>query len=226
MFDTILAQEAENPTPRAGLFSGWELPLLICCIAPTVTAAHSAKRVIDNFQRLAEIGGGVGTASIGLYEANRPITIVLVATALLVLAITVVQMAAGSKPIPLPRFAGLAMIAAAGIIPALLLWSAESLSIAVLTGTSTGGVDETAVRLSRLLLASCFSGLAGPLLAAAALVIASRLPEPTTSRGASRAVASSWLVIAIAFGALACAFLFRNASLYQAALTGSLRPDA
>src|SRR4051812_45602090 len=68
----------------------WRLLSVVAAILPGFGAAYASRGVLNVFRGMALTGsGGVGTVSIGLYEANQPLIVAGIAAAVFSAALAV-----------------------------------------------------------------------------------------------------------------------------------------
>jgi hypothetical protein len=194
----------------------WHSIAAFAAILPAIGAALAVRGVIKAFERMAETGsGGVGTAAIGMYEANRPLIIAAAVAAALAgwLAATVLR-----KPRAFPGLL-LSLTPVLGCIPALLLWMVESLILKVIAPDAAGSVADVSQRIGNLLTASFMGAMI--VIAIVIAIFAVSLARPRSTDSALPPVAV-WGALSVLLIGLAAAFYMRSSYLYQVALTGQL----
>ena len=194
----------------------WHIAAAFAAVLPAAGAALATLGVINAFRGIAETGsGGIGTASAGIYEANRPLILAAVAAAALAgwLAARVLR-----KPQASPGLL-LSLVPLLACAPALLLWITEGFVISVLAGEATGPVAEVSQRLAILLIASFGSAVLLIAVAFAALGISLARPRPGSAGSALRP-AIVWAATAVLLLGIAALFYARSSFLHEAALTG------
>ncbi|HWM89446.1 MAG TPA: hypothetical protein VN493_01625 [Thermoanaerobaculia bacterium] len=198
----------------------WHAVAALAAILPAAGAALATRGVINAFSEMAETGsGGIGTASIGIYEANRPLIVALVAATVLAGVLSVAALRARHRA---EVFPGLWVSLPAPIlacIPGLLLWTAEGFIIDVLADRVTGSVGDVSQRLSSLLIASFGAGVLAALIAVTGFIISLARRR---SADATLTPAAVWVAMTVLLLGLAAMFYARSSYLYQAGQTGQL----
>jgi hypothetical protein len=196
----------------------WHALAALAAILPAAGAAFATRGVINTFSGMAETGsGGIGTAAMGMYEANRPLVAAAALAAALACGLAVVLR---RKPGAFPGLM-LSLAPLLACVPALLLWMTESYVLDVLAGSVTGSIADASQRISTLVTASFGSAVVVILVVIAAFAVSlARLARPKSA--SALPPVAVWAVMAVLLAGLAILFYVRSSYLYQAALTGQL----
>ncbi len=197
----------------------WYSIAALAAILPAIGTAVATRGVINAFRGIALTGsGGVGTVSVGLYEANRPLIVAAVAAAALAgwLAVVVLR-----KPQAFPGLP-LSLAPLLALVPAFFLWMVESSILEVIDPNATGSATDVAdvsQRLARLVTASFGGAIAVIAIAIVVFVVSLTRSRPTDSALPPVAV---WAAVTVLLIGLAAAFYMRSSYLYQVGQTGQL----
>lgn len=193
----------------------WHALAALAAILPAAGAAFATRGVINTFSGMAETGsGGVGTAAIGMYEANRPLIVAAALAAALACCLAVVVR---RKPGAFPGLL-LSLAPLLACVPALHLWMTESYVLDVLAGGVTGSVADASQHISQLVTASFGAAVVVIPVVMAAFAVSLARPKSTSALPP----VAVWAVMAALLAGLAILFYVRSSYLYQAALTGQL----
>jgi hypothetical protein len=216
--------EETTGTGQARLLWGWQIPFLVATSPPALAAALAARRVTNAFGSLAEVGGSASeVVSLGLYQANRPLVAAIALSGLITLGFGVVQFAGSRRRLTSTWLLLAAMLTGVALLPSLFLWSAESITTAVVIDQVGGSSERAAERLAALLKASTVGGFVIAPLAFTFTLIAGRV---TPRSGPSRLQGLTWLLAGAALALLAVLFHLRSASLVDTAMSGGMRSIA
>jgi hypothetical protein len=197
----------------------WHALAALASILPAAGGALATRGVINAFEGMALTGaGGVGTVSVGLYEANRPLLFAATAAAALAGCLAVVLV---RRPQAFPGLL-LSLAPVLACVPALLLWTAESFVLKVIAPGVEGTVSDASdasTRLAGLLIASF--GIALVVIVLVMAVFAISLARPRSANPALPP-AAVWAAMTVLLTIVVLAFYLRSSYLYQVGLTGQL----
>jgi hypothetical protein len=201
----------------------WYSIAALAAILPAIGTAVATRGVINAFRGIALTGsGGVGTVSVGLYEANRPLIVAAVAAAALAAWLAVVVL---RKPQAFPGLP-LSLAPLLALVPAFFLWMVESSILEVIDPNATGGsatdVADVSQRLARLVTASFGGAIAVIAIAIVLFVVSLTRSRPTDSALPPLPPAAVWATVTVLLIGLAAAFYMRSSYLYQVGQTGQL----
>jgi hypothetical protein len=211
----MVGAEIRNGLAETSMRPLWHAIAALAAILPAAGTALAVRGVISTFEGIAATGsGGVGTAAIGLYEANRFLIVAAVAAAVLAgwLTVTVRR-----KPQAFPGLL-LSLVPVLACLPTFLLWLVESFILDVLAGRIPAS-DRVSQGIGRLLTMSFGSATVVIFLAVAGFAISLARPRST---GSALSPAAVWASMTVLLLALAAGFYMRSAYFYEVALTGQL----
>ena len=191
------------------------LPRIIFCglaslvaIVPSVAVSFTAYWVTNLFRGMTNAeNAGMAVVTSGLHHANTPLVVALGAAAFLAFLIALVLAVD-----PKSRLAGVGLPFSIGVplipaLPALLLWSVETTVLDLLAGRLTGGsVDETATRISTLLMGAMVFGLLAVAVTLICAIVSLILPVRRRTEALSLRRAFVWAVTGMLFFVSAVAY--------------------